>query len=536
MVESSGFGIMAYTLADYNSALQSVGVDPFLTQGYLDNAGNNLGNGANAITPEAYAQQMAEAKKNESTYSLSNLEAQQAAKMANKETGFGGLLSILQANPITQGIESAFLGPILGGGTLGAAGAGSLIGAGTSAATGGNPITGALEGGALAGAGAGILNNFGDITSDLGITGSDTAGQSFGQVTGLNSLLDSSGSSGTNDLIAANQPDSSKNFFGSDMSVRLGDAGTAPSGPSSAFSYDLSGNQVAGSPTGLSTFSSGGGAVGGIGGNAASAANALGPSSPLDIGDATSGAGVTGSAPVTTQGNLPWLNSSAVPGASSAEQGFLNDASNSAATTNVSAPNIGGGGPATASPSSSSIDKFMDKPGIGSFGKMLAANAAPLIAGGGLLANVVQGNKPVKGESQVNAAAAADTAAGAQNQSYLQNGTLPPGAQASIHQAAQSQKAAIKSRFAQMGNSGSSAEQQELAAVDQWAQGQGSQLALQLLNSGISQSQMGAALYSDISKNALAQDQSLASSIGAFASSFSGGTGTGANGFKLVAA
>jgi hypothetical protein len=158
------------------------------------------------------------------------------------------------------------------------------------------------------------------------------------------------------------------------------------------------------------------------------------------------------------------------------------------------------------------------------------ANPGAAVSGLGLAADAIKGNQPVKGERQLNQAAAADTANGNQLQSYIQSGQLPPGAQASIASAANAQKASIRNRYAQEGSSGSSSEQQDLAAVDAWSQGQGSQLAMQLLQQGISESNLGAQLYGDISKTALQQDQSLGSAFGSFASSLAGGGGSSPKG------
>ena len=107
----------------------------------------------------------------------------------------------------------------------------------------------------------------------------------------------------------------------------------------------------------------------------------------------------------------------------------------------------------------------------------------------------------------------------------MQNGTLPPGVQGSINQAAEAQKAAIQSRYAAQGGSGSSAMQQELSAVDAWAAGQGAQTAMSLLQSGISEAGLAGQLYQSITNTALQQDEQLGQSISNFGASLSGGGG-----------
>ena len=115
---------------------------------------------------------------------------------------------------------------------------------------------------------------------------------------------------------------------------------------------------------------------------------------------------------------------------------------------------------------------------------------------------------------------------GGQLQSYLANGTLPPGVQAGITQAADAQKASIRSRYAASGSSGSSAEAADLAAVDQQAQAQGAQIAMQLLTSGISESGLASGIYENIANQSLQEDKDLGSAFGSLASALSGGGGT----------
>lgn len=379
--------------------------------------------------------------------------------------GVGGVEAGLTGGNIGQGLLHGAEGGALTGGGIGAGGA---IAGGLGAEAGG---IGAAAGDILGGAGGGALGG-------LATGGSPLTGALEGSAAGGLSFLNSPGATSNTPTGGTTGPTTSQGLGG----VQSPSGGGAVGGPAAGAAAIPSGVLP---DNGLDSFLQGQDSlyptsVGGV--NASSVGIAPGLASPGGV--SPSGA---------STGNL-----------TAADQNFLSNASNSAQTTNV-----GGGA------SSEGSKGFLD---------MLKSNPSALVGAGGLALNALEGQKPVKGENQISAAAAQDTANGAQLQSYLTSGQLPPGAQASINQAAQSQKAAIKSRFAQMGSSGSSAEQQELASIDQWAQGQGSQLALQLLNSGIGQSQMGAALYNDIAKNALSQDQSLSSSIGNFAASLAGGT------------
>jgi hypothetical protein len=127
---------------------------------------------------------------------------------------------------------------------------------------------------------------------------------------------------------------------------------------------------------------------------------------------------------------------------------------------------------------------------------------------------------------------------GSQLAGYLQTGTLPPGVQASLDQAANEAKAATISRYASMGGGAetSSAAARDIANIDQQEQAQGAQIAANLLSQGVSEEQLAsqiyntllssglgatgesAQLYSGLLNTTLQQDAQLGQSIAAFAS------------------
>jgi hypothetical protein len=166
--------------------------------------------------------------------------------------------------------------------------------------------------------------------------------------------------------------------------------------------------------------------------------------------------------------------------------------------------------------------------GAGAAAETGAAAAAPWYSTGNLVRdaislaptaiNLLRGNQPVKGEAQVNAAAAQDTAQGNQLQSYLQTGTLPPGAQATINASVAAQQAQIRSQYANMGMTGSSAEAQDLAAAQSEGVAQATNVATSLLQTGIAENEYGTQLYGDILNENLQKDNDLGSAIGNFAS------------------
>lgn len=185
-----------------------------------------------------------------------------------------------------------------------------------------------------------------------------------------------------------------------------------------------------------------------------------------------------------------------------------------------------GGGSATGGTTGATPTAAAGSSGINGILKKLTSPDA-LLSGAGLAGNLIMGNKPVAGEGALSSQAAQLGAQGQQLSSYLDKGTLPPGMQNSLNQASESAKASIKSQYASKGMSGSSAEQQDLAHVDQAMQAQGAELAMSLLQQGVSESNLSSQLYKGIMDNALKQDESLGTAFSSFASSLAGGGTSG---------
>ena len=141
----------------------------------------------------------------------------------------------------------------------------------------------------------------------------------------------------------------------------------------------------------------------------------------------------------------------------------------------------------------------------------------------GLGYEALQGQQPVPGQATLNTQAGQLSQQSQQLESYLQTGTLPPGVGASLNQASAAAKAAIRSQYASMGMTGSSGESEALANVDQTTASQGANIAMQLLNTGIQESQLSASIYEQLMQVQLAQDAQLGNSISAFAIAASGG-------------
>lgn len=258
------------------------------------------------------------------------------------------------------------------------------------------------------------------------------------------------------------------------------------------------------------------------GGAAGSAAGAAAPAGVAGTGgDVTLNAG--GSSP-GTQG-IPSDAGSSFDSAAKAA-GVYNPNALSATAANIPSP-ISSDVPAAAPQSFGSQIVSGLKNSIAQ--NPLGIGAAALgIGGDALKQSGLVGNNVPKGQNQVENIAAQENQQGQQLQGYLQSGTLPPGLQQTLNQATEAAKASIRSKYAASGSSGSSAEQQELAAVDSNAQGQESQLALQLLNTGINETGMASQLYQQLMKNSITQDNQLGTSIANFASA-AGGGGTNVN-------
>lgn len=381
-------------------------------------------------------------------------------------TGGNPLIGALGGG-LTGGLIS-FAGPALGsalgiGGTAGDA----LVGAGTSAAfnaaTGGNPLTGALTGGA-AGLASGLTSGGGAATDAPGAL--STAGAAGG-----------AGASAA----ATAAPASVGSGF---------DAGAGGLDPATfAGVTDTAGLNLG---TGTSPISSGGSGGGG----------SLGTS---DLSINTSGGG--------SGGNNFFSN---LFGGGSAD---LTTAAGTVGQPNAIGSQLASSSPleintsGTAGGSSGSDGGF-----LGGAGKYLG----PAIAGGGVLMDLLKGNQTPPGYSNIQGNADQLATEGSQLQSYLKTGTLPPGVQQGVQQAGDSAKASIRSQYASLGMTGSSAENQALSSVANTQTQEATNIALQLMQQGVSDTQISSQLYEVLMQEALSQDQQLGSAIGSFASSLAG--------------
>lgn len=390
------------------------------------------------------------------------------------------------------------------------AGGGALVGGGVGEFTTGKPLTGALEGaltggaigglGPAIGGGLGIGAGAGDVLAGAGAgaLGSAIAGQDplvgagGGALSGGIAGLTSGGFGGTGGAAAP-----ASGVTGSSAGVSA--AGTAaPSSATSSVSLGL--DQSAAPGASFTTGGSGGG------GDALSLINP--PAAPPGMGgavDPVSG-GVIGVPPNASTGAF-----SPSTGQPSSFFGSL----------------FGGGEGTSGGNTAGSLGGIFGGGGGGGdsgggIGSLLKSYGAPLVAAGGIGMDLMKGHTPLPGESALSQQAADLAAQGKQLGSYLQTGTLPPGVHQSLNAAAESAKAAIRSKYAQMGGN-TSAMQQDLAHVDQVAATQGVQIATQLLQQGVSETGLSQQIYSQLLNLSLQQNAGLSSSIGNFATALAGG-------------
>lgn len=426
--------------------------------------------------------------------------------------------------PILDPIEGALGGALNGGGLKGAAiggleGAvgGQLTGTGeyaplSTAATGPADMFGVATGGTSA---LGQAENY--IGSQLGAVGS-----SVGSALGLGS--DNAGTYGTTTPTGAGiaAPTGAPTTGG----ATGGPSGISAPSPSSVApsTGDVSLDSL--DPKNFSSLNGGGTSLDSV------ASQNLPGSATTNTGNVGAGSTGTPTVPSSSVGQL--YNGTSVPGETgnagtygqpttpmSAMGGGTPGATGAA--DNFASSVMGGSTPATVAGGASPPGSFLNQLETGALNSV-KQNALPMgISAIGLGVDAMKEGQMLKGQRQLQQEAGQMQGQGAQLESYLQSGTLPPGLQAGVDQATQASIASIKSNYAAKGMSGSSAEAQDIAAAQQRAQATGAQYAMQLLQTGINETNMSSELYKAIMGNSLTQDTNLSSAIGNFASAAAGG-------------
>lgn len=145
------------------------------------------------------------------------------------------------------------------------------------------------------------------------------------------------------------------------------------------------------------------------------------------------------------------------------------------------------------------------------------------IAGGGLLYNMFGDSPTAALQKKLGGLADQQTEQGRVLQSYLTEGKLPPGAQQWVDNQVQRQKTAIRSKYASLGMSGSTAEMQELNQVEQDATSQMFKMASALMDTGIRQTGASIPLYNYLINAKNADNAAMSNAINNFVASLSSG-------------
>lgn len=269
--------------------------------------------------------------------------------------------------------------------------------------------------------------------------------------------------------------------------------------------------------------------VSGISDGATSLSNTIKQATGLSSGDASAAASGATISPGATGGGVGGTTGAALPtiGGAPGSDALLNPDQTNFLSNAAAGNTVGGGG---------------DGASVGATGlPTAAASSAPksildqikggltlpnLLTGGGVIASALKGNSQSGAEKNLaaNAATAGQVAAPLVND--LATGKLPPGAQANIDQLTQNSKNEIRSKFAQMGLSGSDMERQALSQADQDATRLAFDYANQATQTGLNALGASTTTYNNIASNTLQNDKDLAAALAAFASSSAGGTKT----------
>lgn len=433
----------------------------------------------------------------------------------------GNILEDMGIGALGGAVTGGF-GPAIGGLTgLGTVGGDVIAGAGAGALgsgiTGGNPLTGALEGGAAGGIGGMISGAGGGTGTGAGMSAASATPDFSGIGGSATSGLDLTGlSTGAPapDLIGA-----APSGLSLGTSTATGDLGGAPTGtqPVGALTQD---------PSAVASFLNGSGA----------------PSTPaVDVGGSGSGGPVfgnntmnslfgNGASPSDLLGtNGTYITPPIPPALDASGDPILDEYGNPTyadqATYNAAQAQGSGIAPAAAP---TAANPAAIGPQLGSSGGVLGTGMTGMqagalgIGGAGLLYNMMQKNS-VPGEKALTTEANTLGSEATQLQNYVATGTLPPGVNTVLQQVQQGMTQQIKARYAALGMSGSTAEQQDLNNATLQVQSQGATEALNLMNQGVSMANLSSNLLQSLMSTNVQQNNQTVQSIGQLAAALAGG-------------
>ena len=195
---------------------------------------------------------------------------------------------------------------------------------------------------------------------------------------------------------------------------------------------------------------------------------------------------------------------------------------------NTTNPAITGTATGLATPTTTTATPAAIGPQLGSSGGVLGTGLTGMqagalgIGGAGLLYNMMQKNS-VPGEKALTTEANTLGSEATQLQNYVATGTLPPGVNTVLQQVHQGMTQQIKARYAALGMSGSTAEQQDLNNATLQVQSQGATEALNLMNQGVSMANLSSNLLQSLMSTNVQQNNQTVQSIGQLAAALAGG-------------
>jgi hypothetical protein len=158
---------------------------------------------------------------------------------------------------------------------------------------------------------------------------------------------------------------------------------------------------------------------------------------------------------------------------------------------------------------------------------LIQNNPGALLSGGLLASQLFRGNEQYPAEKQLQTLATNTGTQGAALSGYLQSGTLPPGAQATVDASRNAAEAGIRSADARLGISGSTMEAQQIGEAKQQAAGQQFLIANELLGQGAKYTNLSANIYDELLKSQAGTDQEFQKALMTFAGGLGGLRGGG---------
>lgn len=185
----------------------------------------------------------------------------------------------------------------------------------------------------------------------------------------------------------------------------------------------------------------------------------------------------------------------------------------------------GGGSDAGATPAAAGAGATSGG-GLGGVGNKLLGfvenNPGVLLAGGLLGANMLMGNKPLPAEQSIQRMGEEAASQARTLEAYQQSGTLPAGLQSIVDQQTKAAEAALSTKFADLGLSGSTMERQQLAQIKMAKAAEIAQFADALAKQGIQWAGLSVQEFNQLLAAQQANEDSFTKALGSFAGGLAG--------------